>query len=118
MRKILEKILAFFAKQIIKKYQPKVIGITGSVGKSSAKEAIFAVLSSGFKARVSSGNYNNEIGLPLSVIGAKSGNKSLLKWFGVFLKATGLILFKNKNYPEILILEMGADRKGDIKYLI
>lgn len=117
-KKILQVKLRFFTKRIIKKYQPKIIGITGSVGKSSAKEAIFAVLNSKFKARVSSGNYNNEIGLPLSVIGSKSGNKSLIKWAGIFLKALGLILFKDKNYPEILILEIGADRKGDIKYLV
>ena len=118
LQTILQKKLKFFAKKIIKKYNPKIIGITGSVGKSSAKEAIFAVLDSRFKTRANSGNYNNEIGLPLSVIGSKSGNKSLIKWAGVFLKAFGLILFKDKNYPEILILEMGADRKGDIKYLV
>lgn len=117
-QKILQAKLKFFAKRIIKKYRPKVIGITGSVGKSSAKEAIFAVLNGKFKVRASSGNYNNEIGLPLSIIGTYSGNKSPLKWIKVFFRAARLILFKDKNYPEILILEMGADRMGDIKYLV
>jgi UDP-N-acetylmuramyl pentapeptide synthase len=38
--KLLHILLRFFSKKIIRKYQPDVIGITGSVGKSSAKEAI------------------------------------------------------------------------------
>jgi UDP-N-acetylmuramyl pentapeptide synthase len=44
MKKILLSTLRFFAKKTIKKYHPQVIGITGSVGKTSAKEAIALVL--------------------------------------------------------------------------
>ncbi|HEV2127424.1 MAG TPA: UDP-N-acetylmuramoyl-tripeptide--D-alanyl-D-alanine ligase [Thermomicrobiales bacterium] len=47
-----------------------VIGITGSVGKTSAKESIAAVLAEGGKVYRSGGNYNNEIGLPLSILEA------------------------------------------------
>lgn len=46
----------------------KVIGITGSVGKTSAKESIAAVLGQRFKVFRSPGNFNNEIGLPLSIL--------------------------------------------------
>ena len=46
----------------------KVIGITGSVGKTSAKESIAAVLSQRFNVFRSPGNFNNEIGLPLSIL--------------------------------------------------
>jgi UDP-N-acetylmuramoyl-tripeptide--D-alanyl-D-alanine ligase len=118
MRKILENILKFFAAKILKKYNPKVIGITGSVGKTSTKEAIFTVLSPHFNVRKNEKNYNNEIGLPLTIIGAKTGGKSLFLWLGVFLKAIWLILFRDKNYPEILILEMAADKPGDIRYFL
>jgi UDP-N-acetylmuramoyl-tripeptide--D-alanyl-D-alanine ligase len=45
-----------------------VIGITGSVGKTSAKESIAAVLSQRYKVFRSPGNFNNEIGLPLSIL--------------------------------------------------
>jgi UDP-N-acetylmuramoyl-tripeptide--D-alanyl-D-alanine ligase len=45
-----------------------VIGITGSVGKTSAKESIAAVLSQRYKVYRSPGNFNNEIGLPLSIL--------------------------------------------------
>lgn len=118
MKKFIQKQLKILAKAIIKKYNPDIIGITGSVGKSSAKEAIKKVLESSFQVRASIKNYNNEIGLPLSVIGVESPSKSIFGWIKVFTKAIGLILIKDKNYPKILILEMGADRQGDIEYLL
>lgn len=46
----------------------KVIGITGSLGKTSAKESIAAVLSQRYKVFRSPGNFNNEVGLPLSLL--------------------------------------------------
>jgi len=118
MKNIIEKILAILARKIIKKYQPQIIGITGSLGKTSAANAVFAVLAYEYNVRQNPKNYNNEIGLPLTVINAKSGEKNILKWLGVFLKAIGLLIFKAKDYPEILVLEMGVDIKGDLDYLI
>jgi UDP-N-acetylmuramoyl-tripeptide--D-alanyl-D-alanine ligase len=112
----LEKTLRVMAVLLIKKYKPRIVGITGSVGKTSSKEAIYAVLLEHFRVKKTEKNYNNEIGLPLSIIGTESGGKSILKWTGVFLKWLGFLFFPLK-YPEILILEMGADRPGDIKYL-
>ncbi len=116
-RKILKKILFLLASAILKRYEPKVVGITGSVGKTSTKEAIYAVLASKLKVRRNIKNYNNEIGLPLTIIGAGSGGRSLISWAKVFIKAVSLMIFKDKNYPDILVLEMGVDRKGDMKYL-
>lgn len=117
VKKITQFKLKYLAKIILKKYQPKVIGITGSVGKTSTREAIFSVLRTKFRARRSEKNYNNELGLPLTIIGAASPKKNFFGWLGVFFKALFLILFKNKDYPEILILEMGVDRPGDMDYL-
>ncbi len=118
MLKILEKLLRFFSKKILKKYKPEVIGITGSVGKTSAKEAIFAVLSFEYNVRRNIKSYNNEIGVPLTIIGVKTGGHSIFGWFKVFYKACKLLVFKDKDYPQILVLEMGADKIGDIKYLV
>lgn len=117
MKKIIEKILANLAKKILKKYNPEIIGITGSVGKTSTKEAIFAVLKNNFNVRQNIKNYNTELGVPLTIINAESGGKNIFKWLGVILKGWKLILFKNNNYPKILILEMAADHPGDIFYL-
>ncbi|MFA6254689.1 MAG: UDP-N-acetylmuramoyl-tripeptide--D-alanyl-D-alanine ligase [Patescibacteria group bacterium] len=116
-KKILELKLRFLAKAILNKYKPEVVAITGSVGKTSTKEAIYTVLASAFNCRRNQKNYNNEIGIPLTIIGAEAGGKNPFKWFGVFIKAAGLLIKKDNNYPKILVLEMGADRVGDIKYL-
>ncbi|MFH0780263.1 MAG: Mur ligase family protein, partial [Parcubacteria group bacterium] len=118
MKKTLQKILALFAKAIIKKYRPKIIGITGSIGKTSAKEAVYAVLAAKFSARRNLKNYNNELGVPLTIIGQESGGKSPCRWLSVFSSAIKLIISKDKNYPDALILEMGADKPGDIEYLL
>lgn len=113
---ILIKCLRRMAFGVWQKYQPQIIGITGSVGKTSTKEAIAWVLKEKFSLRQNDKNYNNEIGLPLTIIGAKSGGKSLWGWFKVFAYWLRVIIFPVK-YPKILILEMGADRPGDIQYL-
>lgn len=117
MKKIIQFKLKILAKIILAKYKPDVIGITGSVGKTSAKEAVYAALSSKFNARRNIKNYNNEIGVPLTVIGADSPGKSVFGWLAVFFKALKLILIRDENYPRILILEMGVDRPGDMDYL-
>lgn len=118
MKKLVEQILKTLARAILKKYKPDVIGITGSVGKTSTKEAIYTVLKEKFNVRRNIKNYNNEIGVPLTIIGSESGNKNIVIWLGVFLKALHLILVRDKTYPKILIIEMGADRPGDISYLV
>lgn len=118
MRKILYFILKIITKKIIRTYRPFVIAITGSVGKSSTKEAIHTVLKKHFKVRKNEKNYNNEIGVPLTIIDAETGGRSLIKWLKVFAKALGLIYKKSENFPEMLILEFGADKVGDIEYLL
>ncbi|MBP7822714.1 MAG: UDP-N-acetylmuramoyl-tripeptide--D-alanyl-D-alanine ligase, partial [Candidatus Moranbacteria bacterium] len=62
-RRILENTLRIFAVLVLKKYHPVIIGVTGSVGKSSTKEAIALVMASEYSVRKSEGNYNNEIGI-------------------------------------------------------
>lgn len=59
-------------KELAKYYRQqlsvKVVGITGSVGKTSTKEFVASVLSQKFRVLKTEGNYNNEIGLPLTVL--------------------------------------------------
>jgi len=113
---ILEKILRWMAKTVVKKYNPKIIGITGSVGKTSTKEAVFLALSLKYNVRKNQKNYNNEVGIPLTIIGSDSGENSVLRWLGVFLRWVWIVVLPQE-YPEILILEMGVDHPGDMQYL-
>lgn len=118
LKNLLQSIIRGLAKRILAKYKPDVIGITGSVGKTSSKEAIAYVLETRFSVRRTLKNYNNEIGLPLTIIGIeKSPGKSILGWLAVIWKAKKLLLARDNSYPEVLVLEMGADKPGDIEYL-
>lgn len=117
MKFILQYILNFLARRILAKYHPEVIGITGSVGKTSTKETVYVVLNGRFNVRRNTKNYNNELGVPLTIVGSEGGGKSPIKWLLVFGRALRLIFKRDKNYPDILILEMGADKPGDIRYL-
>lgn len=70
----------------------KVVGITGSVGKTSTKETIYSVLSTKYKVLKTLGNFNNEIGLPLTV-------------------------FRIEEDDEIAVLEMGISDFGEMSRL-
>ena len=82
--------------QVARAYKAKfpipVIGITGSVGKTTTKDMIASVLSQKFRVLKTEGNYNNEIGLPLT-------------------------LFRLNPQHELCVLEMGMNHFGEIDYL-
>ncbi len=81
--------IAAHQRQVI---DPHVIGITGSVGKSSTKELVAEVLAQHYHTHKNPGNYNNEIGLPLTLINSGYGHKCV-------------------------VLEMGFYYPGEIKFL-
>lgn len=114
---MLQRVLKIIATAVLKKYKPEIIGVTGSVGKTSAKDAIAHVLSGKYRVQASKGNYNNEIGVPLTILGKDTAGNSILGWLDIFIGATIMLFKKDKNYPEILVLEMAADKPGDISYL-
>jgi UDP-N-acetylmuramoyl-tripeptide--D-alanyl-D-alanine ligase len=118
MKALVQSVLKFFAKKILIKYHPLVIGITGSVGKTTAKEAVSIVLAADQSVRQSVKNYNNEIGVPLTIIGVNTPGRSVIGWLIVFVRAFWLLITKINSYPEILVLEMGIDRPGDMDYLL
>ncbi len=114
--KTIHRLLRGYATKVIRRHQPFIIAVTGSVGKSSTKEAIYRVLKDRYKGSVwrNSGNLNTEIGVPLTILGY---NKvpSPAAW-PFFLIAAYFRTFM-KDYPKYLILEMGIDKPGDMAYL-
>lgn len=60
-----------------------VVGITGSVGKTSTKEMIASVLSKGFRVLKTEGNFNNEVGLPLTVLEIRAEHEAAVLEMGI-----------------------------------
>ena len=86
------KALRDLAEYYRKSLDIKVVGITGSVGKTSTKEMIASVLSEKYRVLKTEGNYNNEIGLPLTI-------------------------FKIRAEHEVAVLEMGISEFGEMHRL-
>jgi len=117
-RKFIQYILKYLAKLILWRYKSLIIGVTGSVGKTSTKEAIYTVLRKKFGIERNIFNLNTEIGMPLTIIRGKDAKRNILLWFYNFFHTFWLFIFKKKTYPEILVLEMSEDAPGMIKYLV
>jgi UDP-N-acetylmuramoyl-tripeptide--D-alanyl-D-alanine ligase len=83
----LQRLAAFWRR----KFNPRVIGVTGSVGKTSSKELIWSVLSTRFNTLKSMGNYNNEISLPLTLLKLNSDHERVVLEMGTY--ALGEIAF-------------------------
>lgn len=119
-KRLLRAILVILASRILHKYKPTVVVVTGSAGKTSTKEAIAAVLGRHFSVRKTERNLNTEYGVPLTIIGITPPGSSispLLALRSVFA-ATRLLFFRDRAYPKVVILELGADRPGDIRYFV
>lgn len=112
-KKIIISILIFEAKLVLWKYKPKIVAITGSVGKTSTKDAVYAVFSKFTYVRKSQKNYNSEIGLPLTILGVPNGWSSPKVWIRNIFKGLWLIITPHK-YPKWLILEVGVGKPGDM----
>src|SRR3989344_6050219 len=119
MQKLIKLILKFLARRVIERYQPTVIGITGSVGKTTAKDAIYSVLSRKFWVRKNEENYNNEIGVPMTILGIEPEKfKSITYKLSAITSSLWLSFgWPKSSYPRTLVLELAADKPGDIQYL-
>ena len=96
MKSLLKKIVVFIltleARLALLKYKPKIIAVTGSVGKTTVKELTAHLLSAKFKVLKNRGTENNLIGVPKT-------------------------LFQLDPSHEIIVLEMGTNQPGEIERL-
>ncbi len=80
----------YYAKNII--HPDITVSLTGSVGKTTTKEMVSSVLSSAYKTAYTKGNFNNHIGVPLTLLSAEADDKAL-------------------------VCEMGMNHKGELEHL-
>ena len=115
IKPIIVIILTWQAKAVLAKKKPFIIGVTGNLGKTSTKDAIYSVIKDHVNARRSQKSMNSEFGVPLTILGQKSGWSNPLAWIVIIFK--GMFVPFEENYPTHLVLEIGADRPGDIKHI-
>lgn len=106
------------ARRILDRFGPTVVGVTGSYGKTSAREAIAAVLGQELPVRSAPKNLNTEFGVLLTVFGAAADPEGRL-WSWAEALARGLFswLFSDR-YPRVLVLEYAVDHPGDMERLL
>jgi UDP-N-acetylmuramoyl-tripeptide--D-alanyl-D-alanine ligase len=109
------------ADRRLKSDKPFVIAVTGSVAKTSTKEAVGAVLKAAYgesQVRVGFGNLNTALGLPLAILGYEIDfYKQKITWQWPFLLAGAWWRGFTSRLPHYLVIEMGADQPGDMKEL-
>jgi UDP-N-acetylmuramoyl-tripeptide--D-alanyl-D-alanine ligase len=115
-KSLVVSILTFEAKILLRRTKPKIIAVTGSVGKTSAKDAIYHAIKNRVRARKSEKSYNSDIGVPLSILGLDNAWQNPVLWVKNIVDGLLYALWPG-NYPEVLVLEMGVDRPGDMKRL-
>ena len=114
LRHLILKRVERYTVRLIRKHQPLIIGVTGSVGKTSTKLAIAHILSAQYTVQVHQGNYNTDFGLPLSLFDLDPPQQStdIRGWWQILktMKATVA-----QEYPyDAVVLELGADQPNDI----
>jgi UDP-N-acetylmuramyl pentapeptide synthase len=115
-KKIVVSILTAEAKLLLSRHKPVIIAITGSVGKTSTKDAIYSVIKKHVSARKSEKSFNSEIGVPLTVLGLPNAWNNPFLWLKNIVDGA-MEAFFSKSYPAYLILETGVDRPGDMERL-
>ena len=118
MRRLFRALLYCLAAATLRRHATIVIGVTGSVGKTTTKDSAAIVLATKYRVRASAKSYNNEFGLPLTVLGEDSPGRSLIGWVALIVRSCArLLYYRRRSYPEVLLLEMGADHPGDLAKL-
>jgi UDP-N-acetylmuramyl pentapeptide synthase len=117
LRRIIASLFERQVRRLIARHHVRVIAVGGSVGKTSTKAAIAAVLGEKFRTLGQSGGYNSEIGLPLSVfeLSVPATLWNPLAWAWRLMESERLMA----HYPyEVIVLELGTDHPGEMaRYL-
>ena len=111
--------LTLLAKRVLARHKPVIVGVAGSVGKTSAVQAIALALAKDYRVGQTLRSYNQELGVPLSILREETGYRSLWRWFAILWRGFRLAYGSSSTaYPNLLVLELGADKVGDLDRLL
>lgn len=114
------KLLGNLAHSYINKHNPHIIGINGSVGKTSCRMIVYQTLQRFLpnkKIYTSPKNFNGELGLSLSIFQIERREPNILCFITTLTKLIRKRFFWSKPY-DILLLEYGIDRPGEMDFLL
>lgn len=114
MKNLIYQILKYTSKQLLKRYQPTVIGVIGNVGKTSMRNNMVSFLSEFSPVGTNIENYNTPIGITLSFLDEKSPGKNIFSWIRIIIKALSRAWFGDSQFAPIWVLEIGIDAPGDM----
>jgi UDP-N-acetylmuramoyl-tripeptide--D-alanyl-D-alanine ligase len=121
MKKTIKKLIQFYLKFLsrlaILKYKPDIIAVAGSTGKHPIKEELNNLLRDKFNVRMAPKKYNAELGIPLAIFGLIANSSNPNVWLKIISKATKITLF-SRDFPQIIILEIGISHPNDIDYFL
>lgn len=113
LKKVIMSVLQFEARMALFRHKPKIVAVTGTVGKTSTKDVIYECLKPYFNTRKSEKSFNSDIGLPLTILGLQNAWSSPIGW--IWNLILGFFVLFDTRYPNWLVLEIGIDRPGDMK---
>lgn len=114
---LVARFFRFFASLVLNKWNPRIIVITGSSGKSTALNYFYKVLKLNYSIKKTE-HANSAIGIPLDILNIHLSSYSTFDWFNVFIslvpKTIWLLAFPRKE--SIYLVELDADRPGEMAF--
>ena len=116
-KNFIQKKIEVYVRKYVAKHKPKIVLVTGSVGKTSTKLAIATVLNEKYRVRVHEGNYNTHMSVPLGILGIAypENIRSVFQWLTVRNAAKKRIKAKESDC-DVIVQELGTDQPGDIAH--
>lgn len=116
IKDVIKKVLILLSVRVLKKHKPYIIAIMGSVGKTTARNAIYVALSRKHSVRKSEQSFTTDIGVPLTLLGCPYNIYTVEGFIHNTYTALKQAFF-SKEYPQYVILEIDGQSKGEISRL-
>jgi UDP-N-acetylmuramoyl-tripeptide--D-alanyl-D-alanine ligase len=113
LKTILITLLTWEAASVLRRKKPFIIAVTGSVGKTTTKDAIYHVLKESESCRKSEKSFNSEIGIPLTVLGLSNAWSNPFLWCWNLIKGFAILVLPLP-YPKLRSISSFSDSKTGV----
>lgn len=103
------------ASVVLRRHRPLIVGITGSVGKTTTKDLIAEAIERRHRTWATPESVSGELGAALTVLGVQLTRRRWLEWLSGFARGAWLVVAPRRCYPDIVVVEMAAGRPGELR---